>query len=114
MANLIYKPGQRRHLFVLRQLLPAPNDEDSYVAGPLVAVYSSGSSSDVIRQTRRESLVSPPYVVVHVTGYMLALAHQGQEGFRVWVIEPGGHVVEHYVLSLIDMVRGYWSVRRTP
>ena len=79
MAQLVYKSGQRRHLFAVRQLLPDPNDEDCYVAGPLVAVYSSTSSTDVIRQARRESLVFPPFAVVHVTGYMLALAHQGQE-----------------------------------
>jgi hypothetical protein len=113
MANLVYKPGQRRHLFAVRQLLPDPNDEDSYVAGPLVAVYSSSNPTDVIRQARREGLVFPPYVVVHVTGYMLALAHQGQEGFRVWVIEPGGEVREHYYTSLTDMVRASWSVRKT-
>jgi hypothetical protein len=35
---------------------------------------------------------------------MLALAHQGQEGFRVWVVEPGGEVQEHYYTSLTDMV----------
>jgi hypothetical protein len=113
MANLVYKPGQRRHLFALRHLLPDPNDEDAYVAGPLVGVYGSSSPTDVIRQARRESLVFPPYVVVHVTGYMLALAHQGPEGFRVWVIEPGGHVVEQYVVSLLDMVRAGWTVRKT-
>jgi hypothetical protein len=73
----------------------SPNYEDCYVAGPLVAVYSSTDSKDVIRQVRRESLVFPPYAVVHVTGYMLALAHQGQEGFRVWVVESGGEVREH-------------------
>jgi hypothetical protein len=113
MANLVYKPGQRRHLFAVRQLLPDPNDEDSYVAGPLVAVYSSSNPTDVIRQARREGLVFPPYVVVHVTGYMLALAHQGQEGFRVWVIEPDDQVAEQYVVSLVDMVRAGWIVRKT-
>jgi hypothetical protein len=113
MANLVYKPGQRRHLFAVRQLLPDPNDEDAYVAGPLVAVYSSTNPTDVIRQARQERLVFPPYVVVHVTGYMLALAHQGPEAFRVWVIEPGDQVVEQYVLSLIDMVRAGWMVRKT-
>jgi len=113
MAQLVYKSGQRRHLFAVRHLLPDPNDKDCYVAGPLVAVYSSTSSTDVIRQARRESLVFPPFAVVHVTGYMLALAHQGQEGFRVWVIEPGGEVREHYYTSLTDMVRASWSVRKT-
>ena len=112
MAQLVYKAGQRRHLFAVRHLLPDPNDEDCYVAGPLVAVYSGTGSTDVIRQARRESLVFPPYAVVHVTGYMLALAHQGQEGFRVWVVEPGGEVREHYHTSLIDMVRASWSVRK--
>jgi hypothetical protein len=38
MAELIYKAGQRRHLFAVRHLLPDPNDEKCYVAGPLVAV----------------------------------------------------------------------------
>ena len=66
----------------------------------------------MIRQVRRESLVFPPYAVVHVTGYMLALAHQGQEGFRVWVVEPGGEVREHYHTSQVDMVRGSWSIRK--
>ena len=113
MAQLVYKPGQRRHLFVVRQLLPDPNDQDCYVAGPLVAVYSSADPMDVIRQVRDGTLVFPPYAVVHVTGYMLALAHQGQEGFRVWVVEPGGDVHEHYYMSQVDMVRANWSVRRT-
>ena len=113
MAELVYKSGQRRHLFAVRHLLPDPNDKDCYVAGPLVAVYSSTNSKDVMRQARRDSLVLPPYAVVHVTGYMLALAHQGQEGFRVWVVEPDGEVREHYYTSLTDMVRASWSVRRT-
>jgi hypothetical protein len=112
MAQLVYKSGQRRHLFAVRHLASDPNDEDCYVAGPLVAVYSSTSSKDVMRQARRESLVVPPYAVVHVTGYMRALSHQGQEGFRVWVVEPGGEVREHYYTSLTDMVRASWSVRK--
>jgi len=112
MANLVYKHGQRKHLFAVRQLLPDPNAEDSYVAGPLVAVYSSTNPTEVIRQARR--LVSPPYTVVHVTGYMLALAHQGQQGFRLWVIEPDGYVGEQYMVSLVDMVRAGWSIRKTP
>ena len=113
MAQLVYKSGQRRHLFAVRHLRPDPNAEDCYVAGPLVGVYSGTSSSDVIRQARLESLVFPPYAVVHVTGYMLALAHEGQEGFRVWVVEPGGQVQEHYYTSLIDMVRTSWRIRKT-
>ena len=112
MAQLVYKSGQRRHLFAVRHLLPDANDDDCYVAGPLAAVYSSTDSMDVIRQAQRESLVVPPYAVVHVTGYMLALAHQGQEGFRVWVVEPGGEVLEHYYASLVDMVRASWSIRK--
>jgi uncharacterized protein YjeT (DUF2065 family) len=53
----------------VRQLLPDPNDEDCYVAGPLLAVYSSTDPMDVIRQARQErGLGSPPYAVVHVTG----------------------------------------------
>jgi hypothetical protein len=56
--------------------------------------------------------VFPPYAVVHVTGYMLALAHQGQEGFRMWVIEPRGTMHEHFFTSLVDMVRGQWNVRK--
>jgi len=113
MAQLVYKAGRRRHLFAVRHLLPDPNDEDCYVAGPLVAVYSSTDHKDVSRQARREGLVFPPYAVVHVTGYMLALAHQGQEGFRVWIIEPGGRVHERYVVSLVDTIRAGWSVRKT-
>jgi hypothetical protein len=113
MAQLVYKAGQRKHLFAVRHLLPDQSNEERYVAGPLVAVYSSTDPIDVIRQVRQESLVFPPYAVVHVTGYMLALAHQGQEGFRVWVVEPGGAVQEHYHTSLIDMVRASWSVRKT-
>jgi hypothetical protein len=113
MAQLVYKPGLRRHLFAVRHLLPNPGDNDSYVAGPLVAVYSSTDPTDVIRQTSNENVVPPPYAVVHVTGYMLALAHQGQEGFRVWVVEPSGEVHEQYLVSLVDMVRADWSVRKT-
>jgi hypothetical protein len=112
MAQLVYKSGQRRHLFAVRHLRPDPNAVDRYIAGPLVGVYSGTSSSDVIRQARVESLVFPPYAVVHVTGYMLALAHEGQEGFRVWIVEPGGQVQEHYYTSLIDIVRASWSIRR--
>jgi hypothetical protein len=112
MAQLVYRTGQRRHLFAVRHLLPDPNDEGCYVAGPLVAVYSSTSSKDVARQARHEGFVFPPYAVVHVTGYMLALAHQGQEGFRVWVVEPGGTMHEQFFTSLVDMVRGQWSVRK--
>jgi hypothetical protein len=59
MAQLVYRTGQRRHLFAVRHLLPDPNDEDCYVAGPLVAVYSSTSSMDVARQARREASCSP-------------------------------------------------------
>jgi hypothetical protein len=76
MAQLVYKSGQRRHLFAVRHLLPDPNDEACYVAGPLVAVYSSTDSMDVIRQVSRGSLVFPPYAVVHVTGYMLTKARR--------------------------------------
>ena len=57
--------------------------------------------------------MEPPFAVIHVTGYMLALARQGQEGFRVWVVEPGGTMYETYVMSLVDMVRASWSVRKT-
>jgi len=92
MAQLIYKPGQRRHLFAVRRLLPDPASEESYVAGTLAAVYTSTSSDGVVAEVRSGELVSPPFAVVHVTGYMLAMAHQGQEGFRVWVVEPGGQV----------------------
>ena len=113
MAQLVYKPGQRRHLFAVRHLLPDPNDEHCYVAGPLVAVYTSTDPTDVTREANQEGLVVPPYAVVHVTGYMLALAHQGQEGFRVWVVEPGGGMHEQYIVSLVDMVRADWSVRKT-
>lgn len=60
MAQLVYKAGQRRHLFAVRHLLPDPNNEDCYVAGPLVAVYSSTDATDVMHQARRESLVFPP------------------------------------------------------
>jgi hypothetical protein len=47
------------------------------------------------RQARRvgsEWAATVYLAVVHVTGYMLALMHQGQKGFRVWVTEPGGKV----------------------
>jgi hypothetical protein len=81
MANLVYKPGQRSHLFALRHLLPDPNDEDAYVAGPLVGVYGSSSPTDVIRQARRESLVFPPYVVVHVTGICWRSLTRAQRAF---------------------------------
>jgi hypothetical protein len=112
MAQLIYKAGQRRHLFAVRQLAPDPNDENCYVAGDLVAVYSSTEATEVIRQARLKDLV-PPFVVVHVTGYMLALTHQGQEGFRVWVIESDDAIHEQYIMSLVDMVRASWTVRKT-
>lgn len=112
VAQLIYKPGQRRHLFAVRHLIPDPSDDECYVAGPLVGVYNSTSSSDVIRQVRRDRLVFPPYAVAHVTGYMLAMAHQGQAGFQVWIIEPGGKAREQYVVSLVDVVRAGWSVRK--
>ena len=113
MAQLVYRTGQRRHLFAVRHLLPDPHDEGCYVAGPLVAVYSSTSSKDVARQARREGFVFPPYAVVHVTGYMLALSQQGQQGFRIWVIESEDQVHEQYLVSLVDMVRGAWTVRKT-
>jgi hypothetical protein len=70
---------------------------------PLVAVYQLDDCLDVIRKARRESLVFPPYTVVHVTNYMPAIAHQGQEGIRVWVGEPGAEVREHYHTSLVDL-----------
>ena len=76
-------------------------------------MYSSTDAADVSRQASVDGLVSPPYAVVHVTGYMLALAHQGQEGFRVWVIETEGVILEQYLVSVVDMVRGGWSVRKT-
>ena len=113
MTQLVYRPGQRRNLYAVRHLLPDPDDEECYVAGPLVAVYTSTDPTDVSRQVQSEGLVVPPYPVVHVTGYMLALAHQGQEGFRVWVIEQGGAVQEQYVTSVVDMVRGEWRARRS-
>jgi hypothetical protein len=112
MAQLVFKPGQRRHLFAVRHLLPHPGDKDCYVAGPLVAVFTSADATDVIHQAHHEGLVFPPYAVIHVTGYMLALAHQGQEGFRVWVVESGGGVHEQYIVSLVDMVRADWSIRK--
>jgi hypothetical protein len=113
MAQLVYKAGQRRHLFAVRQLAPDPNDDDCYVAGDLVAVYSSTDATDVGRQARLKGLVIPPYAVVHVTGYMLALTHQGQEGFRVWVVESDEFTHEQYIMSLVDMVRAGWTVRKT-
>jgi hypothetical protein len=113
MAELVYKSGQRRHLFAVRQLLPDPDDEDRYLAGPLVGVYSSTNAVGVSRQAHRDGLVSFPYAVVHVTGYMLALAHQGHDGFRVWVFEADGAVYEQYIISLLDAVRAGWVVRKT-
>ena len=88
-------------------------DESCYVAGDLVGVYSSTEAADVSREARLKGLVVPPFVVVHVTVYMLALTHQGQEGFRVWVIESDEVTHEQYVMSLVDMVRANWTVRRT-
>ncbi len=114
MAELVYKPGQRRHLFAVRRLLPDPNDEHGYIAGHLAAVYTSADPTDVSRQAHHEGLVLPPFAVVDVTGYMLALAHQGQEGFRVWVVEAAGAVQEQYIVSLVDMVRGAWTIRKMP
>jgi hypothetical protein len=113
MSQLVYKPGQRKHLFAVRRLLPDPRDADSYVAGPLVAVYTSTDPADVGRRAQEDGLASAPYVVVHVTGYMLALAHQGQEGFRIWVTESGSALHEQYIVSLVDMVRGEWRIRKT-
>ena len=113
MAQLVYKTGQRKHLFAVRQLVADPKDENCYVAGDLVAVYSSTDATDVIRQARLKDSVPPPFVVVHVTGYMLALTHQGQEGFRVWVIESDETIHEQYIMSLVDMVRAAWTVRKT-
>ena len=113
MAQLVYKPGQRRHLFAVRHLVPDPADDNSYIAGPLAGVYSSTDVTDVSRQATLDGLVTPPYAVVHVTGYMLALAHEGREGFRVWIVEPDGTVHEQYLVSLVDMVRSDWSVRKT-
>jgi hypothetical protein len=112
MPQLVYKPGQRRHLFAVRQLVADPKDEESYVAGPLVAVYASNNAESVIRQVRHDDLVPPPYAVVHVTGYMLAVAHQGQEGFRIRIVEPDGEPHEQYIVSLVDMVRAGWTVRK--
>jgi hypothetical protein len=113
MAQLIYKAGQRRHLFAVRQLATDPNDDQCYVAGDLIAVYSSTDALDVGQQAREKGLVVPPYVIVHVTGYMLALTHQGQEGFRVWVVESDQVTHEQYIMSLVDMVRASWTVRKT-
>ena len=113
MAQLVYKSGQRSQLFAVRQLVHHPDDEDCYVAGDLVAVYRSTSARKVSRQARREARVVPPYAVVHVTGYMLALSQQGQQGFRIWVIESEDQVLEQYLVSLVDMVRGAWTVRKT-
>ena len=113
MPELVYKPGQRRHLFAVRRLVPDPDDADGYVAGPLVAVYASNDAKEVIRQAREDDLVPPPFAVVHVTGYMLAVSHQGQEGFRIRVVEPDGEIWEQYIVSLVDMVRAGWTVRKT-
>jgi hypothetical protein len=113
MAQLVYKSGQRRHLFAVRRLVADPNDDDCYAAGDLIAVYSSTDATDVSRKARLDGLVLPPYAVVHVTGYMLALAHQGQEGFRVWIVESEGAVREQYIVSVVDMVRAGWTVRKT-
>ncbi|HEY4649182.1 MAG TPA: hypothetical protein VIG95_08730 [Gemmatimonadales bacterium] len=113
MAELVYKSGQRRHLFAVRHLIPDPEDNDCYIAGPLVAVYTSTSAAGVSRQARRDALVFPPYAVVHVTGYMLALARQSQQGFRVWVIESDGVIHEQYIVSLVDAVRAGWTIRKT-
>ncbi len=113
MAQLVYKPGQRKHLYAVRRLLPDPGDAHHYLPGPLVAVYTSTDPTDASRQAQEDGMVSAPYAVVHVSGYMLALAHQGQEGFRIWVVEPDTLVQEQYIVSLVDMVRGEWRVRKT-
>jgi hypothetical protein len=113
MAQLVYKPGQRKHLYAVRRLLPDPDDADQYVAGPLLAVYTSADPAEVTRQACERGLATPPFAVVHVTGYMLAMAHQGQEGFRFWVFESDGVAHEQYVVTLMDMVRGEWRARRT-
>jgi hypothetical protein len=113
VAQLVYKAGQRRHLFAVRRLVADPNDDNCYVAGPLAGVYSSTDVTDVSRQARVDGLVSPPYAVVHVTGYMLALAQEGRQGFRVWIVEPDGSVHEQYLVALVDMVRSDWTVRKT-
>jgi hypothetical protein len=65
MAQLLYRPGQRRHLFAVRQLLQDPRDEDCYVAGPLAGVYSSSDPEDVRIEAARDSSVRPPYAAVH-------------------------------------------------
>jgi len=113
VAQLVYKAGQRRHLFAVRHLVPDPKDPDCYVAGRLAAVYSSTGVTDVRRQARLDGLVSLPFAVVHVTGYMLALAREGPEGFRVWIVEAEGSMNEQYLMSLVDMVRASWKVRKT-
>jgi hypothetical protein len=113
MAQLVYKAGQRRHLFVVRRLMPDPNDDHCYLAGDLVGVYSSTDATDVSRQAQDKGLVVPPYVIVHATGYMLALTHQGQQGFRVWVVESDEVTHEQYIMSLVDMIRATWTVRKT-
>jgi hypothetical protein len=44
---------------------------------------------------------------------MLAIAHQGQEGFRVRIVEPDSEPHEQYIVSLVDMVRGGWTIPKT-
>ena len=112
MAQLVYRTGQRRHLFAVRHLVPNLDQENSYVAGDLVAVYAATDATDVSNRARKDGLVWPPYAVVHVTGYMLAMAHQGQEGFRVLIVEGENLIHEQYMVSIVDMVRGAWIVRK--
>ena len=114
MAQLVYKTGQRRHLFAVRQAGARSQGRELLCRG------GPGGGLQLDRRGGRDSpgaaqrlRYSPPYVVVHVTGYMLALTHQGQEGFRVWVIEIGREIHEQYIMSLVDMVRAAWTVRKT-
>jgi hypothetical protein len=65
MAQLVYKVASPDACSRGATSAPRSERRDCYVAGPLVAVYSSTDSMDVIRQVSRGSLVFPPYAVVH-------------------------------------------------
>lgn len=66
-----------RHLFAVWYLLPHPNDKDSYVADPLVAVYSSTDSTEVIQQLRRDGSVIACPIALAWNGEVYLLSADG-------------------------------------
>ena len=51
--------------------------------------------------------MAAPLLVSGVAFRALCAARSGE-----LVVEPGGTMHEHYVVSLVDMVRASWSVRK--